>query len=74
MYSNAWFDTFATTVPAAILAWKLDAIADLLPREEYGRVLDGPHDDGRKTRSARRRHGGMCRIGIRQRGWYFVAA
>lgn len=40
MYSSQWFETFAATVPAEILAADVSGIAALLPLAEYARVLD----------------------------------
>jgi SAM-dependent methyltransferase len=40
MYSAQWFETFAATVPEAIMAAELDGIAAALPLERYPRILD----------------------------------
>lgn len=40
MYSPDWFETFAATVPAAIIATELDGIGRVLPRAAYPRLLD----------------------------------
>lgn len=40
MYSTEWFETFAATVPAAIVEEEIKGLADILPLEQYRRVLD----------------------------------
>jgi len=40
MYSAEWFETFAATVPAAIIEREIDALVRILPIERYRRVLD----------------------------------
>ncbi len=40
MYSSEWFETFASTVPAAFTAADVAGIATLLPVDRYRRVLD----------------------------------
>ncbi len=40
MYSSAWFETFAETVPAASTAAEVEAVVRLAPPAEYGRLLD----------------------------------
>jgi SAM-dependent methyltransferase len=40
MYSTEWFETFAATVPAAIIKTELDGIVAILPRDRYVRILD----------------------------------
>lgn len=40
MYSSDWFETFAATVPAAILGAEIDALCAILPVAEYPRLLD----------------------------------
>jgi SAM-dependent methyltransferase len=40
MYSTDWFETFAATVPAAIVAAEIDALAAILPLERHLRILD----------------------------------
>lgn len=40
MYSDEWFETFAATVPAAIIDTELAGIGGVLPAAEYPRLLD----------------------------------
>jgi SAM-dependent methyltransferase len=40
MYSAAWFETFAATVPTAFTDVEVDGIARLLPAERHPRLLD----------------------------------
>jgi SAM-dependent methyltransferase len=40
MYSSEWFDTFAATVPTAIIDAEVEGIASVLPLAQYRRVLD----------------------------------
>lgn len=40
MYSAEWFETFAATMPAEILAREIEALARILPLEHFPRVLD----------------------------------
>lgn len=40
MYSEEWFETFAATVPAAIIETELEAIVGVLPPSRYRRLLD----------------------------------
>jgi SAM-dependent methyltransferase len=40
MYSAEWFETFAATVPAAIIEREIHALVRILPIERYRRVLD----------------------------------
>src|SRR4029450_7426984 len=40
MYSSEWFETFAGTVPPAIIAAELDGIAAALPPGRPDRLLD----------------------------------
>lgn len=40
MYSTDWFETFAATVPAAIIEADLRGITAALPLDRYARVLD----------------------------------
>lgn len=40
MYSSEWFETFAATVPPAIIAAELDGIAAALPLGRHTRLLD----------------------------------
>ncbi len=40
MYSAEWFETFAATVPTAIVEREIDALVGILPVEHYRRILD----------------------------------
>jgi SAM-dependent methyltransferase len=40
MYSTEWFETFAATVPAAIVETEIAALTAILPLERHPRVLD----------------------------------
>jgi len=40
MYSSEWFDTFAATVPAALIDAEIAGIAGMLPCGQYQRILD----------------------------------
>lgn len=40
MYSSAWFDTFAATVPASIIDAEIEGIISILQIDQYHRVLD----------------------------------
>ncbi|MBI1818098.1 MAG: class I SAM-dependent methyltransferase [Deltaproteobacteria bacterium] len=40
MYSTEWFETFAATVPTAIVAVEINALAAILPLEQHARILD----------------------------------
>ena len=40
MYSAAWFETFAATVPTAFTDAEVDGIARVLPAERHPRLLD----------------------------------
>jgi SAM-dependent methyltransferase len=39
-YSTEWFETFAATVPASIIATELDGIGRILPADQFPRILD----------------------------------
>jgi SAM-dependent methyltransferase len=47
MYSAEWFETFAATVPPAIVEREIDALVSILPVEHYRRVLDAGCGIGR---------------------------
>jgi SAM-dependent methyltransferase len=49
MYSAEWFETFAATVPSAIVQREIDALVSLLPVDRYRRVLDVGCGIGRIT-------------------------
>lgn len=49
MYSAEWFETFAATVPPAIVEREIEAIVSILPIEDYRRVLDVGCGIGRVT-------------------------
>jgi SAM-dependent methyltransferase len=49
MYSADWFETFAATVPSAIVEREIDALVSILPVEHYRRVLDVGCGIGRIT-------------------------
>ena len=49
MYSAEWFETFAATVPTAIVEKEIDALVRILPIEHYRRVLDVGCGIGRIT-------------------------
>lgn len=40
MYSAEWFETFADTVPASIIETDLNGIGDVLPLDQYPRIVD----------------------------------
>ena len=40
MYSLEWFDTFSSTIPPDVVERDVDALSELLPRPDYGRILD----------------------------------
>lgn len=49
MYSNAWFDAFATQVPESTTAGDVEAIQRFAPPKEYPRLLDVGCGIGRTT-------------------------
>jgi len=49
MYSAEWFQTFAATVPTALVEQEIEALVRILPIEHYRRVLDVGCGFGRIT-------------------------
>jgi SAM-dependent methyltransferase len=49
MYSSEWFETFAATVPPAIVETEINALASILPLERHPRILDVGCGIGRIT-------------------------